>query len=166
MISDHPTYDDFTPEQRYLHDLGELTGPVLSAYRTHHRIARLHPRTGRIAASGNLETSGQRLAMDAYHFKVRIELFGDSAATVISDKQTREEFQSAIGRIARNFSRANKRVMKYRNFVVHGPKNRVDEFALLRGLELGGFFCMTIFGLHTTKNLTPCAPSGQPLPTN
>jgi hypothetical protein len=140
IVTDHPHYDELTPDQKYLHDLGGLISPVLSSYRISLRIPRLQPRTRRFAASANLEESGQRLAMDAYHFKMRVELFGDSSAALIPDNDSRREFQKIIGRIIPNFTRANSRILKYRNFIVHGPRSRIDEFAYLRGLELGGMF--------------------------
>jgi hypothetical protein len=74
--------------------------------------------------------------MDAFHFKERIKLFGESGASIIFASAQRETFQKQIGRIVRNYSQANRRLLKYRNFVVHGPQSRVDEFADLRSWEL------------------------------
>jgi hypothetical protein len=140
IIVEQPFYADFTPEQRYLHDLAGVISPVLSAYRTKKRIPLLRPRTGKVTASAILEESGQRLAMDTFHFKERISLFGASTIALIVDLKWQKHTQMEIGRIIRNFSRETQRLLKYRNFVVHGPKTRTDEFADLRSWELGGIF--------------------------
>lgn len=138
VVIDRPSYSDLTNDQKYLHDLGGLIAPVLSAYRIRGRIPRLKPRTYHITASARLEECGQLLAMDAFHFKERIRLFGKSASLIIMNAKRRSEFQSEIGRVVRNYSHANKRLMKYRNFVVHGPEGRIDEFADLRNWQLSG----------------------------
>ena len=78
--------------------------------------------------------------MDTFHFKERVSLFGTSAIALIGDVKWQKHTQIEIGRIIRHFCRANQRLLKYRNFVVHGPKNRIDEFADLRSWELGGIF--------------------------
>jgi hypothetical protein len=78
--------------------------------------------------------------MAAFHFKERLKLFGKSAAAIIADEKRRRFFEDKIGRIIRNYTTANKRIMRYRNFVVHGPEGREDEFADLRSCELAGLF--------------------------
>jgi len=140
IIFDEPSYADLTPEQRYLHDLANIITPVLSAYRIKRRIPLLRYRTRKITASAILEECGQRIGMDAFHFKERISLFGASANALIEDQHCRRHSQTEIARLIRNFNHANLRLLKYRNFVVHGPKNRTDEFANLRWLELAGIF--------------------------
>ena len=55
IIVDQPFYADFTPQQRYLHDLASIISPILSAYRTKKRIPLLRPRTGKVTASAVLE---------------------------------------------------------------------------------------------------------------
>jgi len=140
IIVNRGSASDLTPEQKYLRDLGDVISPVLSAYRTKGRIYRLQPRTGQIAASAKLEECGQRLAMDAYHFKSRLSLFGKSAAAIINSSALRRGFQAEIGQIIRAFAHNNRRLLTYRNFVVHGPEGRLDEFADLRNWELAGIF--------------------------
>jgi hypothetical protein len=140
LIVDRPSYSELTLDQKYLHDLGAVISPILSAYRTKNRIPRLRPRTGQIIASGRLEECCQQLAMDAFNFKERLSLFGDSAAAIISKSIELADFKVEVGRIIRNYRNANNRLLKYRNFVVHGPKGRIDEFSDLRSWELSGIF--------------------------
>lgn len=140
VITDRPSYSELTGHQKYLHDLGGLIAPILSAYRLRIRIPRLKPRTYSVTASARLEECGQLLAMAAFHFKERIKLFGKSAAVIVIDTKQRNELQVQIGRIVRNYSDTNKRLMKFRNFIVHGPEGREDEFADIRSCELGGIF--------------------------
>jgi hypothetical protein len=59
IVTDHPHYDELTPDQKYLHDLGGLISPVLSSYRISLRIPRLHPHCIAIrAARRNYHAAG------------------------------------------------------------------------------------------------------------
>jgi hypothetical protein len=78
--------------------------------------------------------------MDAFHFKERLALFGNSAVAIISASRLREHFRTRIGRTIRNYYGVNQRLLKYRNFVVRGPRGRVDELAVLRSWELKSIF--------------------------
>ena len=77
--------------------------------------------------------------MEAFHFKERIRLFAESANDVLKE-QRRLEFGKTVGKIVQRFNRDNQRLLRYRNFTVHGPRNRIDEFSLLREWELSGMF--------------------------
>jgi hypothetical protein len=140
ILIDGPSYVDLTDDQKYLHDLGGVITPILSAYRTRNRIPRLKPRTGRVGASSRLEECGQRLGMEAFHFKERIRLFADSAIRITHSPQACSKFNLEIASLLRKYTKTNDRLLRYRNFVVHGPKKRIDEFAELRGWELNGIF--------------------------
>jgi hypothetical protein len=138
LFIDQPVYDQLTRHQKYLHDLQSLIGPIISSYRIKTRLPRLKPRTRVIAASSRLEQAAQLLAFEAYHFKERLKLFGRSTEELISNPIRKFAFQKEVGKIISNFKFANTRLFRYRNFVVHGPLNRFDEFANLRTWELGG----------------------------
>jgi hypothetical protein len=156
VVVDRPGYSEFTQDQKYLHDLGGLIGPILSAQRIKGRVPRLKPRTYHITASERLEECGRLLAMDAFHFKERIRLFGKSGSSIIIKLDQRIEFQNEIGRIVRNYNQATKRLMKYRNFVVHGPDGRIDEFADLRGWELSGLLLHNDLWLDYNNEFETC----------
>lgn len=132
MITDRAHYSDLTVDQRYLHDLGGLVAPVLSVYRFRLRLAHLKRRTRDIRASARLEECCQHLALATYNFKERIKAFGESTIFIILGTHVQTETSQKIGKIIHRYAQANERVMRYRNFVVHGPKGRLDEFADLR----------------------------------
>jgi len=136
-----PLHEDFTIEQRYLYSLVALVEPILSSYRIRNRIRRLQPRIKIINASFALEDSVKRLSMEAYHFKERVRLFSESTNSLATQSGASIiGFNSSIGRIIRTYTQHNLRIIKFRNFIVHGPKGRIDEFEHLRRLELACIF--------------------------
>lgn len=140
VLMDRVHYSDFTTDQKYLHDLAGLVGPVTSAYRLRLSLPRLKPRTGEIRASERLEECCQRLALVAYNFRERIKAFSESATNIIHDPLLQSETCDRAGKIIKQYDEKNGRILRYRNFVVHGPKGRIDEFADLRSWELSGIF--------------------------
>jgi hypothetical protein len=138
LISDKPAYSDLTEHQKYLHDLQGPTDPVIASHRIRTRVPRLQPRTRSLAASSHLEDAGRRLAFESYHFKERLRLVSRSCSAILPDQSQRTIFQRAIGKTISSFETSNRRLLKYRNFIVHGPAGRTDEFADLRSWELGG----------------------------
>ncbi|MCG6205880.1 hypothetical protein LPW26_14610 [Rhodopseudomonas sp. HC1] len=139
LITDRANYADLTPDQRYLHDLGGLVSPILSAYRARIRLSRLSRRTGTINASSRLEDTCQRISLEAYNFKERLKLFGDSLSDILCAKSERKEISARVGSIIRKYEKENGRIIRYRNYVIHGPRGRIDEFADLRTWEISGF---------------------------
>jgi hypothetical protein len=141
IFKNAPLHDNFTIEQRYLYSLVALVEPILSAYRTRNRIRRLQPRIKIINASFALEESVKRLSMEAYHFKERVRMFSESTNSLVEQSGASiTGFNNSIGRIIRTYTQNNLRLIKFRNFVVHGPKGRIDEFEYLRRLELACIF--------------------------
>jgi hypothetical protein len=140
IFTNAPSYSDLTIEQKYLHSLVAMSDPILSAYRIRNRIRRLQPRTKVINASSALEDSGRRLSMEAYHFKERVRLFADGAIQLVDDITLIDVIRHKVSRILRSYNQHNTRLIKFRNFVVHGPRGRIDEFAELRHLELACIF--------------------------
>jgi hypothetical protein len=140
IFTNVPSYSDLTIEQQYLHSLAALTDPIISAYRTKNRIMRLQPRTRVINASFALEDSGRRLSMEAYHFKERVRIFAESSITLVNNKASVAGFNDKVSRILRSYNQQNSRLIRFRNFVVHGPRGRIDEFADLRHLQLACTF--------------------------
>lgn len=140
LIIDRVHYSDLTPDQKYLHDLGSLASPALLAYQMRLSLANRKPRTGNIRASSNLEDSCQRLSLAVYSFKERLKMFGDSLVAIVADETDQRYVRGEVGKIVRRYELANKRIIRYRNFIVHGPKGRLDEFADLRSWELAGIF--------------------------
>jgi hypothetical protein len=136
LLVTSPNDAHLTKEQSYLLTLGAIVHPALSAHRIRNRLRGLQPRTHALNPSANLEECGKRLSMEAYHFKERIRLFGDNAIALSIDPIFAGNFGKTIGRILRNFQHENLKLLKFRNFVVHGPKGRIDEFADLRSWEL------------------------------
>jgi len=136
LIIFKPETAHLSNEQNYLRCLVEITGPILSAYRLKGRIHRSQRRTHILEPWSKFEESGKMLAMEAYHFKARIRLLGEAISAVISDELSKKHLAKDIGRAIRGFEATNVRLLKYRNFVVHGPKGRVDEFEGLRGMAL------------------------------
>lgn len=137
LLVTSPTDPHITKEQNYLLALGGIVDPVLSAYRIRARMRRLQPRTNVLNPSAALEDCGRRLSMEAYHFKERIRLFGINAtALMIDGAPTTGAFNKLIGRIVGHYQRENARLLRFRNFVVHGPRGRSDEFADLRSWAL------------------------------
>jgi hypothetical protein len=67
-------------------------------------------------------------------------VFGDSTIDIILNTSIQNDARNQISKIIRQYDRANKRILHFRNFVVHGPKGRIDEFADLRSWELAGIF--------------------------
>jgi hypothetical protein len=143
VVTDRAHYSDLTPDQRYLHDLAGLPSPVISAYRLRLRLPRLKPRTGDIRASARLEDCCQQLAIVAYNFRERVKAFGESSTNIIHSALFQSDTSNRIGKIIRQYDESNDRILRYRNFIVHGPKGRIDEFADLRSWELGGIFLHT-----------------------
>lgn len=138
LLMIRPADSDLTTEQKYLRDLGAITEPVLSVYRTKNKLKRLQPRINVLNASFALEDCGRRLAMDAYHFKERVRLFAENCIPLVINQKARAQITKQIGRSLRTYARENTRLLKFRNFVVHGPRGRTDEFEDLRCAELAG----------------------------
>lgn len=125
-----------TPEQQYLQSLLAITEPSMSAFRFIKKIRRLKPRTGRLNASRTLEETAKLLAMESYHFKERIRLFSKNTSTLMTDASCADALSIKIKRLLQKYERTNKKLIKYRNYVVHGPRGRLDEFASLRTAEI------------------------------
>jgi hypothetical protein len=140
VLTDRVHYAELNSDQKYLHDLAGLAGPVISAYRLRLRLARVKPRTRQIRASSRLEDCCQQLAMAVYNFRERIKAFGESATNIIQDALLENDTSDRIGKLIIQYDKANDRLIRYRNFIVHGPKGRTDEFADLRSWELSGIF--------------------------
>lgn len=140
ILTDRAHYSELTPDQRYLHDLAGLVSPVISAYRLRLRLPHLKPRTGEVRASERLEECCQQLAIVSYNFRERVKSFGGSATNIVRDLSLQSDTCSQIATIIRRYDRKNDRILRYRNFLVHGPKGRTDEFADLRSWELSGIF--------------------------
>jgi hypothetical protein len=138
LFIDGSTGHVYSIEQQYLRDLQELIAPIISSYALKARIPRLKPRTNQIGASTRLERTGHSLSFESYHFKARLKNFGKSASLVIPASTARQNFSVRLSKIVRRFSAGNERLLRYRNFVVHGPTGRFDEFSALRSWELGG----------------------------
>jgi hypothetical protein len=122
--------------QEYLQSAGAMAEPVFSAYRLKRRIQRLKAKTNIVNPCADLETSAKQLAMEAYHFQERIKLFGDCAIAIVTTPSGVPRLSMEIARVIRAYQKENVRVLRYRNFVVHGPRGRLDEFQALRNSAL------------------------------
>jgi hypothetical protein len=83
-----------------------------------------------------LEECGKRLALEAYHFKERVKDFWNSVEEIVLEPDAYERFSAEMRRILRAYEKDNSRLLRYRNFVVHGRTGRVDEFQYLKSLAL------------------------------
>src|SRR5262249_8053422 len=82
-----PSYDQYSEEQKYLHSLSALVEPVISAHRLLNRLHRLRPRTRTVNASSRLEDCVRQLAMESYHFKERMCLFGNNVSSLANEPE-------------------------------------------------------------------------------
>lgn len=127
---------ELTNEQTYLRDLIELAQPVVQANRAGSRIRSAKARSKLDRASHSLTAAVRDIAHEGYHFRERVKAHMTSVAQVHRCPTAAKEHTGALARMLRRYDSANDRILRHRNFLVHGPKGRVDEFADLRLAEL------------------------------
>lgn len=125
-----------TSEQRYLRDLLEVPGPAVEARRAANRLISAKPRPRSRHASTTLVSAVRDLSFEAYHFHVRLKEHLQSALDIHLSAQDAAAHEKRLVRIIKAYKKANDRLLRHRNFLVHGPRNRVDEFSDLRLSEL------------------------------
>jgi hypothetical protein len=135
ILPDAPAKEP-TPEQRYLRDLLEVPGPAMQACRAANRLMGAKARPSARDTSTTFVSAARDLSFEAYHFHERLKEHLRSSLSIHIVRQDAAVFQKRMVRIAASYKKANDRLLRYRNFVVHGPKNRVDEFSDLRLAEL------------------------------
>src|SRR5262249_50224745 len=86
--------------------------------------------------SATIISAARDLSFEAYHFHARLKEHLHSSANLHFSCDAAANYEKKMVRMANTYKKANDRVLRHRNFVVHGPKNRVDEFSDLRLAEL------------------------------
>lgn len=131
-----PPTTALTRHQEYLRGLVELPGPALDAQRAARRLqsAKPRPRTSRAATA--LIAAARDLAFEAYHFQERIKHHIEGVVRIHISNASAEQHKKKLGKVVREYQKANDRLLRHRNFLVHGPRNRHDEFSDLRLAEL------------------------------
>lgn len=122
--------------QTYLRTLFELPGPVIEARRAMSRISSSKPRPRTERASTALVAAARDLAFEAYHFKERIKEHATCLKQVHRRQTEATHHAKKVVRLLRQYEQKNDRVLRHRNFIVHGPRNRHDEFSDLKLVEL------------------------------
>lgn len=128
---------ELTHEQQYLQSLLELPGSAIEAGRATNRLRASKPRSRTPRASTALLVAARDLAYEAYHFQERVKEHINSVLRIHLSDVDAEKHKKKLIRMLKAYQTSNDRLLRYRNFLVHGPKNRVDEFIELKLAELG-----------------------------
>jgi hypothetical protein len=136
-LSDQSSNRALTRDQTFLSSMSCLLGPVLEALGHRNRVSRARPKLGMFHASQSIIGPVKNLSFEAYHFAECLKFFLDSARSVAAHSSVSDHINVVIGKMIRSFKKDNREWLTYRNFVVHGPRNRNDPFRYLVSFELG-----------------------------
>lgn len=125
-----------TNGQTYLRSLTDLVEAPLAIVRAYRRMRRLKVKTHIASPHAALEECAKIFAMEAYHFLQRIKEHGNSVYPLVVKPISVSSAKVRISQIIKKFQKSDARVLQFRNFLVHGPRNRCDEFQTLRNSSL------------------------------
>jgi hypothetical protein len=136
-LCDQSASKPLTRDQIFLSSLAHGLQPFLNAIRLRRRISALRAALGSWHTSEHLIEPVRSLSFEAYHFRESIKDIGDTALNCMIDETSKQYVRRKFGEIIRTYQRGSERWIRYRNFVVHGPRNRQDPFRDLTFMELG-----------------------------
>jgi hypothetical protein len=136
-LCDQSVSTSLTREQVFLRSLSHALQPLLNAIRLRRRISAVRAVLGSWHASEHLIEPVRSLAFEAYHFSESVKDVGVAILDCITEESSKQFVRRRFGEIIRTYQRGNDRWFRYRNFVVHGPRNREDPFRDLTFMELG-----------------------------
>lgn len=126
----------YTPEQKYLRSLLELHLPMENAKRARLRIVSSKPKARSARASSSLIHAARDISFECYHFQERLKDVIDTTGAIYKNPREYAVHKSKLARVVRDYKKNHSRILSHRNFLVHGPSNRIDEFEDLRLVEL------------------------------
>jgi len=136
-LCDQSASKPLTRDQLFLRSLSHVLQPFLNAIRLRRRISAVRAILGSWHASEHLIEPVRSLAFEAYHFRESIKDIGDTTLDCMIDETPKQFVRRKFGEIIRTYQRGSECWIQYRNFVVHGPRNREDPFRDLTFMELG-----------------------------